>query len=177
MERAIKQIIEWVKSHLNKKHGVKNHDNPKNISDEELKQKKNEFQTRKKVIDEYLSTLMLQFKHPRDLDDTVLDILDIIHTVVIRLRSFDKYDLTNPCVTYEEHYNNVIATYRTSIMNILEDIPNIPIEILVYYATRRAYLRTLLNEQNDLEYQSYCGTFKDDVVVLLADLGFKSLSD
>lgn len=107
----------------------------------------------------------------------MLDLLDVIHTVVLQLRNFDKYDLANPCITYEEHYNSVIATYRTSIMNILEDVPNIPIEILVYYATRRAYLRTLLNEQNDLEYQSYCGVFTNDVIVLLSDLGFKSLFD
>lgn len=64
MERAIKQITEWAKSHLNKKYCVKNHDNPKNISDEELKQKKNEFQIRKKAVDGYLDILMYQLKNP-----------------------------------------------------------------------------------------------------------------
>lgn len=167
------KMIELLKGFWNKKHD----DPKKQISDEELKQKKNEFQIRKKAIDEYLNIVMLQFKHSQDAEDTILDVLDDIHTAMISLHDFDKYDLTNPCVTYEEHYNTVIATYRTSIMNILDDVPNIPIEILVYYATRRTYLRTLLNEQNDLEYQSYCGMFKNDVVVLLSDLGFKSMFD
>ena len=167
------KMIEWLKGFWNKKH-----DNHKErISDEELKQKKNEFQIRKKAIDEYLSILMLQFKHPQDFEDIMLDMLDDIHTAVIALRGFDKHDLTNPCMTYEEHYNTVIATYQTSIINILDDAPNIPIEILVYYATRRIYLRTLLSEQNDLEYQSYCGIFQNDVAILVSDLGFKSMFD
>lgn len=167
------KMIEWLKGFWNKKH-----DNHKeHISNEELKQKKNKFQIRKKAIDGYLSILICRFKHLRDLEDFVVVVLDDIHSAVIKLHDFDKYDLTNPCMTYEEHYNTVIATYRTSIINILDDVPTIPIEILVYYASCSTCLQELLNKCNDLEYQSYCGMFQNDVAILVSDLGFKSMFD
>lgn len=167
------KIIEWIKGFWNKKYD----NSKKQISDEELKQKKEQFQIRKQTIDEYLDTLLRLSDNRLNFNDNMEYVLDIIHTAIIKLHNFDKYDLTNPYVTYEEQYNVIITDCRTSIMNILDDVADIPIEILVYYATRRSYLRELLNEQNDLKYQSYCGMFKNDVVILLVDLGFKSLFD
>jgi hypothetical protein len=168
------KIIEWIKSILNKKYNT----SQKCISDEELKQKKEQFQIRKQAIDEYLNTLVLQFDNkPQKLNNVALRVLDISDTAIRKLNRFNKYDLTNPCMTYEEHHNVVITEYRTLIANISENVFNIPIEILVYYVLGEPYLHQMLNNCTNSEYQRYCGMFKNDIVILLVNLGFKSMFD
>lgn len=174
------KIIEWIKSRWNKK---PNDDKQELLSDAELLQKKKDFQTRKQAINEFIN-----FKDTdhEDLCIVAADVLETIDEAMHKLQRFDKYDLTNPCMTYEEHRKAVLDKCTASIAEmaayagdsiIWMAAVDIPIEVLVYYATRETYLQRLLNKCDDIEYQRYCGMFKDDVVIFLVDLGFKSIFD
>lgn len=168
------KIFELIKTRWNKKRVS----HTEYISDEELKQKKDEFQVRKQAIDESRRTLILQFDdNTQKLNNVVWHVLDTIVTAIRKLNNFDKYDLTNPCMTYEEHRKAVIAHCLQNLEVISEEVRDIPIEVLVYYALSEPYLHGLLNNCDNIEYQRYCGMFKDDIVMLLVDLGFKSLFD
>lgn len=173
------KIIEWIKSRWNKK---PNDSKQVQLSDVELIQKKKDFQVRKQAINEFIN-----FKDSQDdLRIVAADVLDDIDTAMRELQRFDKYDLTNPCMTYEEHRKTVLDKYAAQIANmsvyagdyiIWMNAVDIPIEVLVYYATREPYLQRLLNKCDDVEYQRYRGMFKNDVVIFLVDLGFKSMFD
>ena len=172
------KIIEWIKSYWNKKPV----DVKEQLSDTELLQKKKAFQTRKQAINDFLNLKDNQL----ELSSIALDVLEDIDTAMINLQRFDKYDLTNPCMTYEEYRKVVLDKCATQIADMGvyagDDIMwmnavDIPIEVLVYYAAREPYLQRLLNKCDDVEYQRYCGMFKNDIVVFLFDLGFKSMFD
>ena len=173
------KIIKWIKSLWNKKQN----DNKAQLSDEELLQKKTEFHARKQAIREFITLKGNQ--DYQGLYKVAVDILEDIDTAVLRLRCFDKYDLTNPCMTYEEYRRVVVdkCTAQISDMTVYEgnyvwmDAVDIPIEVLVYYATHEAYLQRLLNKCDDIDYQRYCGMFKDDVVILWVEFGVTSMVD
>lgn len=170
------KIIEWLKSRWNKK---QNDSKQEQLSDAELLQKKKDFQVRKQAIDTCIHTLSaLNFcDNLQELNNVAWHVLDTIDTAMRKLKCFDKYDLTNPCMTYEEHRNVVIAHCRQNLKDISKEARDIPIEVLVYYALNEPYLQRLLNNCDNIEYQRYCGMFKDGVVIFLVDLGFKSMFD
>ena len=177
------KIFEWIDCKIGR-WNKKPNDHKEQLSDAELIQKKKEFQARKQAIHEFIN---LKGNHNQwNLCNVALDVLEDIETaIIIKLQRFDKYDLTNPCMTYEEHRNAIVDKYAAQISELTvyadDDVwmnaVDIPIEVLVYYATSEPYLQKLLNKCDDVEYQRYMGMFKDDVVIFLSDLGFKSMFD
>lgn len=177
------KIIEWIDCKIGR-WNKKPNDHKEQLSDAELIQKKKEFQARKQAINEFIN--LKGNYNQRNLCSVALDVLGDIETAItIELQRFDKYDLTNPCMTYDEHRNAIVDKYTAQISELTvyadDDVwmnaVDIPIEVLVYYATREPYLQKLLNKYDDVEYQRYMGMFKDDVVIFLSDLGFKSMFD
>lgn len=162
-----------------------NEDEPYDM--ELLRKKKEEFQIRKKMIDDYIESL----------DTNRIDIHWVVHKIFFSIQDIinqtSKYTITDVTILEmsKTKYKQRIITEQKEELNHLcnivsynnsyFDIFSIPIEIIQYcyflgFEMKNYYIYNFCKHEcfnQSPEYRKYLGEFKPEIIKLLKELGFK----